>query len=570
METEIIVNVHPKETRVGILEDGRLTELHIERGEKVVGNIYKGKVNQVVTGLDAAFVDIGLERNAFLHVDDALDEEPDRRQRGKGREQVPPIRQVVKDGQELLVQVTKGPVGTKGARITSRISLPGKYSVLMAQARKQVGVSRKIPDDETRHKLREMGEKVRPANFGMIVRTQASEVGVTEMRRDVRYLEGLWKRIDSNAHTAKAPALIHEELSLSHEVLRDVFSQDVKSFIIDDKKTYRQILDLLGTIAPKLKAGVMLYEGDVPIFEAYGLEEEIQKALERKVWLEHGGYLFIDRTEALTVIDVNSGKLTGTGSLEETVLRTNLDAAREISRQLRLRDIGGIIVVDFIDMEKQKHQRRIMSALKEEMKRHRVRTRVLHLTPLGLVEMTRQRTGKALQEIMHVSCPACDGHGLVLSPESVVINIETALRRYAKQKDVKALQVIAHPSVALQMIGEDGELADDLQKSLGKALFVVCANRVSPENFRVEQGNTQEFRKNYSFLKLEKQYVVRPDQIVKAPWGQWVAILQGHPICLTGAPEKVADEGCYIKLVKKNGNLGVGKCVAPDKSTSMD
>lgn len=566
METEIIVNVQPRETRVGILEDGRLTELHVERGEKVVGNIYKGRVEQVVTGLDAAFVDVGLERNVFIHIDDALDEEPDHSNRhDKSHDRKLHIREVIKEGQEIVVQVTKGPVGTKGARVTSRISLPGKYSVLMAQARRKVGVSRKIQDEKEREALRELGEKVRPKDFGMIVRTQAAEVGLRELQKDVLYLERLWNRISETAAKTQAPALLHEELSLSQEVLRDVFNENAKGFVIDDKKAYRQILDLLTAIAPRLKSRVSLYEGEEPIFEKYGIESEIQKALGRKVWLGHGGYLIIDTTEALTVIDVNTGKFTGAGSLEETILHTNLDAAMEISRQLRLRDIGGIIVIDFIDMERQTHQRRVMAALRESMKRDRVRTRVLHLTPLGLVEMTRQRTGRALAEKMNVPCPACGGEGEVLSPESVCINIEASLRRMAKQKDVKALQVIAHPTVALHFIGEGGEQSTNLGKSLGKQLFVVCANRVSPETFRVEQGTALEFRREVAGLKPGKQYTIRPDQIVTAPWGSFVAVLQGYPIALQRVPERVEETGCDITLVSRQDHLGVGRYLPPGR-----
>lgn len=564
METEIIVNVHPREARVGILEDGRLAELHIERGEKVVGNIYKGRVEQVVQGLDAAFVSIGLERNAFLHVDDALDEEPDPHVKGELRH----IKDVVKEGQELLVQVTKGPVGTKGARVTTRISLPGKYAVLMAQAKGKVGVSRKIEDEKEREKLRMMGEKVRPREFGLIVRTQAVEVGVRELRRDVRYLQRLWKRIFTTASKTKAPALVHEELSLSHEVLRDVFSENVKTFIIDDKKTFRQVLDVLSAVAPRLKSRVFLYEGEAPLFEKYGIEEEIQKALRRKVWLPHGGYLIIDSTEALTVIDVNTGKFTGTGSLEETILHTNLEAAKEISRQLRLRDIGGIIVIDFIDMERPAHQRRIMTTLREAMKNDRVRTRIMHLTPLGLVEMTRQRTGKALHEIMNVTCPACQGEGKVLSPESVCIRIETAVRAQAKQ--AKALRVIAHPSVALHFMGQGSEQSVALEKAVGKAIFVTCANRVSPETFRIEQGTARDFRKELAPLKVGKRYQVRPDQIVMAPWEQPVAIVHGYPIALEGAGDDIEEVGCEIEVTDASGHLGRARCVPSDVPARSD
>lgn len=550
----ILVNVRPRETRVALVEEGRLAELHVEREQEIVGNIYKGRVEQVVPGLDAAFVDIGLPRNGFLHVDDAVEEEAVHPRRRNGAPGSVQIRQILQANQELIVQVTKGSVGTKGPRLTTHISLPGKYSVLTAQTRKGVGVSRKIEDDKERERLRQIGEQVCPKDLGLIMRTQAAAVGLRELRHDVAYLQQIWNRVDGAAKQATAPALLHQELSLSHEVLRDIFSHDVRSLLIDDRSTYEKVVEFLSALEPRLKSRVALYEGEDPLFQKYGIEAEIEKALKRTVRLDHGGFLVIDSTEAFTVIDVNSGKFTGSGSLEQTILKTNLEAASEIARQLRLRDIGGIVVIDFIDMDRPSHRQQVMKALRDALRRDRVKARVVHLTPLGLVEMTRQRHGKGLAEKLNVSCPTCNGDGVVLSPETVCINLETDIRRRVRGGAKGGFQVVAHPRVSLHFIGDRGEQVSALERELGVQICVRCANRVPVETYRLEEEVLSALRKEQSELRKGRKYEIRPDQLLRSPFdeGDVVAIVHGFAVFVENADPEKFEEGLEIKLTEKN------------------
>jgi len=604
MKTEIVVNVTSRETRVAILEDGQLAELKIERGSEITGNVYMGKVERVVPGLDAAFVDIGVDRNAFLYVADAVDEElaekvwqnnrngkpeppaPQPRGRRRGRRgqpaakaepevpTLPPIGKVLKGGQQVLVQVSKGPIGTKGARVTTHLSLPGKYSVLMPQGSTKLGISKKIESEKERLRLRKIVEKLKPKEMGLIIRTQAEGMTQRDLTRDIRYLERTWHKLRRTAEKVTPPALVHEEPGLSHEILRDVFSEDVESFIIDDKRTYDQVVEFLAIMAPKLRKRVQLFEGDEAIFEKYGIEGQYQNALKREVPLKSGGAIVIDPTEALTAIDVNSGKSTAGGSLDDMVLQTNLQAADEICRQLRLRDIGGIIVIDFIDMEVASHKRQVTEALKNNLKQDRMKTRVVHLTPLGLIEMTRKRTGENLQSKVYVDCPTCDGRGRVLGPDSVCINVEAELQRLAKTSKFKALRVIAHPSVALTLLGHEGQMGEQLEEELGKQLFVHCANRVHPETYRIEEGAVKQFSRDYDFLQPKKRMIVRPHQLLHTAIGGWAAVVSGSPIYLPEDIDEKAKHGLEVRLTRRRRSSATavveGPAPAPKETDDDD
>ncbi|MFQ6132426.1 MAG: ribonuclease E/G [Armatimonadota bacterium] len=545
MEQQIVVNAGVRETRVALLEDGKLAELKIDRHESSVGNVYEGKVENVVPGLDAAFVNIGLDRNAFLHVADAMEEEPPLRARRSN--DLPPIGKVVRPGQELLVQVTKGPIRRKGGRVTSRISLPGRYCVLMAQGGKKVGVSRKIEDPKERDRLRKMAEKLRPKDFGLIVRTRAEGCSSAELSRDVRFLRRVWRGVQDRAAKAKAPALVYEDVGPVYSVIRDVFSEDVSELVVDDEDAYKRIVSLVQATAPKLRPRIRLYERDEPIFDAYGVNAEIERALRPRVWMENGGSIVIEETEALTVIDVNTGKFTGTKRLAQTVLQTNLDAVEEVARQLRLRDIGGIVVVDFIDMDNRKHRREVMNALRQRLRRDRMKTRIVHLTPLGLVEMTRKRTGDSLAGKMTASCQHCEGRGYVLSPQSVARQAESQLRKMAEKTKAEAFLVTASPQVALALVGEGGGDADRLEQHLGRAVYVRADERMHPERFDIEPGKRRAIQRKHLPYKAGRVIEIQPRDVLTEPPRPPVALVKGYIVQLPDDLPPVSDP-CRVRL----------------------
>lgn len=550
MTKEIMVNVGARETRIAVLEDGKLAELHIEREERVVGSLYKARVENILPGMDAAFVDIGLERNAFLYVGDILpnsdaessngaseretfsedaengaeadseseeeDEEgeeaevvmlpgepssagrrPARRpstRRSYLRQQK--IKDVLKEGQELLVQVIKGPRGSKGARVSTRISLPGRYLVLMPEA-DNIGVSRKVEDGKERDRLKKIGEKLREPGFGIIIRTEAEDKTEQELMADKEFLLKLWKQIQENARKSRAPALIHQDLTLVYKTLRDVFGSDVNRLVIDDPQEYEKANELLEMVSPKLRGRIHLYTGDTPLFDQFNIENEIERSLKRKVWLRSGGYLIFDETEALTVIDINTGKFVGGGSLSETILKTNLDAANEIARQLRLRDIGGIIVIDFIDMNNPRDKQQVVRALETALKRDRSRTKISNISPLGLVEMTRKRTGETITDFMTEACPYCGGRGKLPSADTVSMMVERELRRCVRtgKKERDALLVTCHPDVAELLVGPDGATVDQIEREIGCAVYVRADHELHIEKFTVTPGDIADLDK---------------------------------------------------------------------------
>jgi len=534
MSAEIVVNVSPTETRVGILEEGRLAELMYEREGSLVGNIYLGVVENVVPALDAAFVDCGVERNVFLHVSDALEEEPSRKQMRHKMNGFPPIKQVVKRGDTFLCQVTKGPVELKGARATRRISLPGRYIVLTHDGRGKVGVSKKIDDDKERQRLRDLATSVKPEGFGMIVRTRAEDAQRKELEDDVKFLTKLWRSIQGKTPQAKAPALIHEDLSLVFEVVRDVMNTQTKRFVIDDKVTYDKVLNLLDNVEPRLRKRVELYKGDEPIFAHFGIEQQISRALHPKVWLPHGGYINIEQTEALTTIDVNTGKFTGAKNLEDTVVRTNVEAAEEIPRQLRLRDIGGIIVIDFIDMDKAKHRDKVMAALRQAFKGDRMRTRIMHITPLGLVEMTRKRTEQSLRQKLTTACPCCEGKGYILSAKTMAGRITEELRLRAMRDEDEAFAVIADPLVCLTLIGAQGQDAISLEQELGRDLYIRADEGIHPERYDIVPGQKRELEKEYPPLKKGRRLQIVPENVLAIPSDGMLALVGN---CILEVPE---------------------------------
>ncbi|MGI5818196.1 MAG: Rne/Rng family ribonuclease [Armatimonadota bacterium] len=548
MSQIIIANIAKRQTRVAIMEDGRLIELLVERGKRITGNVYKCKVENVVRGLDAAFVECGLEKNVFLHVSDAVEEEPPRHKMRRKMSAFPPIGKVVREDEEFLLQIVKGPLGDKGARGTRRISLPGRYLVLMTDTSEKVGVSKKIEDENERKRLRGLGHEVCPDEFGIIVRTRAQGATKEDLEADVRFLTKLWQTIKGRAQQAKAPALIHEDLSLTLEVLRDVFSAEVDKFIIDDKITYDKVLNLLHNIAPELRDRVELYRGDRPVFTHFEIEQQIENAIQPKVWLPHGGWLNIEQTEALTTIDVNSGKFTGR-SLEDTVLRTNLEAADEVANQLKLRDIGGIIVVDFIDMDKRQHRKQVTAALRKAFEADRMKTRIMHITRLGLVEMTRKRTGESLSQILQTTCPCCSGHGRILSAETVAAAMEREIRRQVREDNARIFHVLGVPQVIMEFIGPFGEYVDELEQELDCELYARAERSMNPEHYEILPRETRRDLRRVRRRREGHKLEVQPEGLLRVPEMGLVGCVDGLVIY---APEVSpdAEEPTMVRLTK--------------------
>ncbi len=471
MLKEILVNVREEETRVAVMEDKVVVEIYIERSlnQRLVGNIYKGKVENVLPGMQAAFVDIGLEKNAFLFVEDALPPRSSGEEAGTSDSQ-PGITDVLKEGQEILVQIAKEPIGTKGARVTTHITLPGRYLVLMPTV-DYIGISRRIEDEKERERLREAVEKVKPAKMGLIVRTIAEGLTEEDFQQDVSLLTKLWRKIQNRAYHGPVPNLIHKDLELVQRTLRDIFTEDVDRLIIDSRYEYEKVMDLMELTSPELKGRVLLYEKE-NLFEKHGVEEEIEKVLKPKVWLKCGGYIVIDQTEALTAIDVNTGKYVGSTNLSDTVFKTNIEAAVEIARQLRLRNIGGIIIIDFIDMHEEEHQTAVLDQLEEEIKKDKTKTNILGLTQLGLVEMTRKKVRQGLEYVLLKNCPYCEGKGKVLSEETIGIRAKNEILKLAQHTSAEAILAEVHPSVASLLIGSGGANLRDIEAKTRKHILI--------------------------------------------------------------------------------------------------
>lgn len=493
MFKEIVINADATETRIAVLEDAKLVELSVEREEerRLVGDIYKGTVNAVLPGIQAAFLDVGLSRTAFLHASDMLEsmidfegfdiDEADRRPRESRQEQR--IEDLIHKGQELMVQVIKEPIGTKGPKVSCRLSLPGRYLVLMPGLG-HVGVSRKIIDRDERTRLKRELQELRPSHAGLICRTAAEGRSRKELEADVEYLVNLWKEVEEASTTVESPAIIHREMELTTGLIRDLFNEDVSRLTIDSRAAYTQIVSYLKAFSPELKNRVKLYKGDGPIFDEYGIEAEIEKSLDRKVWLKKGGYIVIDHTEALVAIDVNTGRFTGKKNQEDTILKNNLEAAEEIARQLRLRDLGGIVVCDFIDMEEESSRRQLYEAFRGHLRRDRARTKVFPVSDLGLIEMTRQRERESLFHYFSEDCPTCQGSGKVLSARSISLHVDRTLRRVAAHAKEKLVQLKMNPTIATYLFERSAHL-EKLEKKLGLKVDIREDPRLRRDDIRV-------------------------------------------------------------------------------------
>lgn len=491
MVNEIIVDVGFNETRVALLEDKDLVEIYIERdkAERLVGNIYRGKVSSVLPGMQAAFIDIGHEKNAFLYVGDAIPMKEFSEFDGEAIEQDCKdynISDLLRPGQEITVQVTKEPIGTKGPRVTTHITLPGRHMVLLPNA-DYTGVSRRIESEGERNKLKKIAESLKPHNMGLIVRTASEGKTAEDFEHDINFLIKLWDIIKSKEAKGAVPRCIHKDLNLVYRSVRDLFTWDIDKFIINDRKEYSKVLELVDMISPGLKYRVEYFSKGYDLFEYYQLETKLSRALSRKVWLKSGGYLVIDKTEALTVVDVNTGKYVGRHNLEETVVKTNIEAAKEIAKQLRLRDIGGIIVIDFIDMHETEHQQMVLDALKQSLKKDRTKSTVVGMTGLGLIEMTRKKVRQELSTVMNIDCPYCEGTGKILSPESIARNVHKQIGDYFSVNLVTAVQVEVHPSVEAVLNVRDGDIVNKMQENFKKKIIIKSSNSLKHGEIKIKE-----------------------------------------------------------------------------------
>ena len=493
----LLINVDIGETRVGLIADGVLRELYVERRHhrSSLGNIYLGRVTRVLPGMQAAFIDVGLDRAAFLHVEDLLaepgteedgektDKRPTKGRRNRASRKTP-IRDLLNEGQELMVQVSKGPIGSKGARVTSHVSLPGRYVVFMPTV-DHVGVSKRIGNERERRRLKEAIDSVKPPHGGVVVRTLAQGLTKKKLKADIGYLVKLWEQTqEARDAVKKVPSLVHEEPDIVIQSARDLFTEEVNEIVIDDPDEYKRLKEFLTLFLPERANDVRLYGGHEPLFDEYGIQEEITRALSRKVQLPSGGHLVIDHTEALTAIDVNTGRFTGKGrDVEQTILQTNLEAVREIAYQLRFRNIGGLIVLDFIDMERHAHREKVFKALLTALKKDKSKTTAIPISDLGLVEMTRKRTRESLGRTLYEPCFFCDGTGQLRSKETVCHEIFRLLRRELDSLPGYKIVISAHPAVCDMLEREERASVEEAARRFQRRIELKPRNDYHLEQF---------------------------------------------------------------------------------------
>lgn len=503
MAAEILINVKPQETRVAYVEAGVLTDFKIERktSPTLVGTIHRGTVIRVLPGMQAAFVDIGLEKAAFLYVgdiredldsnsyvlgedrDEPLSEEAEEdKLSGSSSSNKTPIQDLLKEGQSIMVQVSKDPLGTKGARLTTHISLPGRFIVYLPTVR-HLGVSRRIENEKERERLRQLVHKINPSG-GVIVRTAGEGASAESLNADIEYLDRLGKEIFKNYEKRKSPGLVHSELDVELRALRDMMNENVSAVWVDDYDVHKKIVKFVSQLMPKYKQNIIYYEEKKPLFDLYDIDIEISRSMDRKIWLKSGGYIVIDEAEALVVVDVNTGRFVGKKDLEDTILKTNLEAVREIAHQLRIRNCGGIIIIDFIDMEKETHREKVLEALKEEVEKDRARTNVMSMSTLGLVEMTRKRIRPSLIKTLCEPCSYCEGKGYIKRKSTVCNEIFRELEREVGLLENKKTNIVVHchAQVVDWIYEVEGESLEHIEKKIGRSV----AFKIEP-NYHLEQ-----------------------------------------------------------------------------------
>jgi ribonuclease G len=499
MTLKMLIESDPHQTRIAVLEDDRLTEIFVERRRHrgLVGNVYKGKVTRVLPGMQAAFVDVGLERDAFLYVSDVASdvEAMEELELGEAGTEEPPapanagglppsIDDLLKPGQEIIVQVVKDPLPNKGARISTHITLPGRYLVLLPTVR-HFGVSRRIDDEAERERLLGVLGQLPLAGGGLIVRTVGEGKGREEFESDLAYLSRLWDKVRQRAGRVTAPMLLHQDLDLSLRVVRDLLRQDFSVLWVDGAETYERIVEFLDQVQPALVGKVKLFRQEATLFEQFGIEDQIEAALKSKVWLKSGGYIVINPTEALVAIDVNTGRFVGQSNLEDTVLQTNLEAVQEIVRQIRLRDLGGIIVIDLIDMGEEEHRAQVFASLDQELRKDRAKTKLLNISEFGLVEITRKRSRANLERLLTQPCPYCAGRGRIKSLATICLNLRRELLRLRGRIGHGELLLRVHPEIARALQHEERAILDELERSLEVTILLQSDPELHHERFDV-------------------------------------------------------------------------------------
>lgn len=502
MTNELVINARPHETRVALVENGVVVELYVNRGseQELMGNIYLGRVVRVLPGMQAAFVDIGTDKPAFLYVTDVYNDarhweqvmvqEGEEENNEKGERPVRMrdlknfdinIEGLLQEGQEIMVQVSKEPIGTKGARLTSYITLAGRHLVFMPTV-DHIGISRKIDDEKERMRLREIIQELRQPGEGFIVRTVSERAPKEKLKSEMEFLDRLWNTIQRRREAASAPSLVHKELSITLRAVRDLFTKEIDRLVIDSREEYQSVMEFIENFVPALRYSVELYEGREPLFDSYGIEMELSRALEKKIWLKSGGYVVIESTEALATIDVNTGSYVGKRNLEETIVKTNLEAVKEIAYQIRLRNIGGLIVIDFIDMERESDRERVFMALREALEKDRAQTTVLKMSELGLIEMSRKRTRENINLLLTEPCFYCEGRGRLKSPTTVCYDIFRDLERETASGDGGKVYLLVNPEIERVLKEDERDSVVELEKKINRRIIII-----GKEDFHLEQ-----------------------------------------------------------------------------------
>ena len=542
MTKEILINIGIDENRVALMEDGVLAEFLVERSDEQrrAGNIYRGKVENVLPGMQAAFIDIGEEKNAFLYIDDVLPKEGES-ENGEAVKNSS-IQDLLHEGQDIVVQMIKEPIGTKGPRVVTQITIPGRYLVLVP-AVDYIGISRRIEAEAERERLKTLVASFKASGVGLIVRTAAEGVEGAELQSDYEFLINVWEKIKKKTKKGPCPALLYRDHDFLYRILRDYLSKDVNRLLIDENDTYAKALELVKTLAPSLKSRVQLYSGAAPLFDVFNVESQVEKALRRKVWLECGAYLVFDQTEALTVIDVNTGKFTGTTCLEDTVFQTNLMAAEEIARQIRLRNLAGIIIVDFIDMCCDDERDQVIARLEEEFARDKVKVNILGFTSLGLLELTRKKVRQSLREILQVECESCEGAGYINSIDNLSKKTARSIQMIAKNTPGEALLLGVNPQLGSILIGPGGVNLEKMERITNKVIYIKGQDNLGLDQVRLlASGNEREIESlalpvqegEEVELKVAEPHITNP--------GAGIGRIEGYVVDIEGAGSYVGKQ----------------------------
>ncbi len=540
---KIIINSGVREKRAAVLVNDKLDNVFFERDtyNRDAGSIYRGRVKDVLPGMQAAFVDIGREKNGFLHLNDAY---PlfNSKQRHLFSKKKLKINQVLSPGQEIMVQVTKEPIGTKGPKITCRVSLPGRYYVFLPYD-SRINISRRINDQKERTRLKDITKNLIDNQHGVIIRTNAREKDKELLEKDYNFLRSLWQRIKNRYHRNRAPRLLHSDINLIHQVVRDHLSPDIDRVVIDDRDDYENLSDFAEKLAPDINSRIFFYQRNRPIFETYGIEQELESLMKRKVWLSSGGYITFDSTEALVAVDVNTGKFTGRKNLQDTVFKTNLEAAKEIARQLRLRDIGGIIIIDFIDMDIKSNREKVIEVLERELKRDRTKTSLMGLTELGLVELTRKKVRERLGELIQKECPYCEGTGRIIAETTMAFRVIRKLSSLASRENFEAILFEVHPDVASVLIGNRGEKLNELEEELDKDIYIRGNNDLHMEDFEIiDRGSRDRLREMALPVKEGGKYRFTVEEKHSENDSAGIARKKGYIIIIEEAGGKVGEK----------------------------